>query len=214
MLTIIGGDAGGRILRAPDGIRPILARIKKSVFDILRPRLDGCVFLDLFAGSGSVGLEALSRGARFSVFVEHDRRCTRVLGANIASLGYQQRCSVIVADVLRDLFWIERARETLNRCGGVPAFDVVFAGPPYVDRMRRPLSLSTPTLRLIANAGIVASGGVAVVQHSVREQVATEGFCRIRREEYGDTAVDFLVVAADGAARPAGADGDDSHAHC
>ena len=192
MLTIIGGEAGGRVLRAPEGIRPILARIKKSVFDILQLRLDGCCFLDLYAGSGSVGLEALSRGARFAVFVEKDRRCTRVLGANIASLGYQQRCAVVIADVLRDLFWVERVRALLGERAAA-AFDVVFAGPPYVDRMRRSLALSAPTLQLLAGARLVSPGGVVVVQHSTREQVTAAGFARCRTETYGGTAVDFFV---------------------
>ena len=81
-LRIQSGAAGGRKLKSPPKgaeVRPILARIRKSLFDILRPRLSGALFLDLFAGTGTVGLEALSNGARRAVFVDVNRACCRVI---------------------------------------------------------------------------------------------------------------------------------------
>src|SRR3982751_2533197 len=85
-MRIIGGSAKRRSMKVPSaaqGVRPILIRIKKSLFDILRPRLEGCAFLDLYAGSGAVGIEALSRGAASVTFVESDPKAVRLLRRNL-----------------------------------------------------------------------------------------------------------------------------------
>ncbi|MCX7940424.1 MAG: RsmD family RNA methyltransferase, partial [Endomicrobia bacterium] len=92
MIKIISGEFKGRLLKAPKNARPILAQIKKSVFDILTPYLKDCLFLDLYAGSGAVGIEALSRGAKFCVFVEKEKSSLRVLSENIISLKCEHRC--------------------------------------------------------------------------------------------------------------------------
>src|SRR3954470_2966259 len=89
MLKILAGSAKGRSLQTPDNprlVRPILGRIKKSLFDILTPRLPRSRFLDLYAGTGAVGLEALSRGATQATFVERDALCLKFLQANITHL--------------------------------------------------------------------------------------------------------------------------------
>src|SRR3989442_10474207 len=105
-MRIIAGQARGRrILSVPKSmsVRPISARIRQSLFDIIRPRLSGAVFLDLFAGTGSVGLEALSHGASRAVFVEKDPYCSRLLRENLTTLDYTDRATVISGSVLQAL---------------------------------------------------------------------------------------------------------------
>lgn len=96
-LRIISGDRRGAKLQAPDGLetRPLRDRVRESLFNILRPELDGAVVLDAFAGSGAVGLEAISNGARHATFVEPAPAAVRVLQANIAKLRYEEFTTVL-----------------------------------------------------------------------------------------------------------------------
>ena len=120
-MRIIGGSMRGRRLTAPTGrgTRPILDRQKEALFNIIQGRFPmGCV-VDLFAGSGGLGLEALSRGAESAVFVERDRRALSVLKSNIAALGVGERCRLVPRDVLKGGFGV----------GG--EVGLVFLDPPF-----------------------------------------------------------------------------------
>ena len=123
-MRIIGGRFGSRPLTAPRGMatRPTLDQTREALFNILQGRVTGARFLDLYAGSGAVALEALSRGAACAVLCDRDREANRVELKNIASLGYEGRTRVFRAD------W-RQALETLRREGAV--FDLVFLDPPY-----------------------------------------------------------------------------------
>ncbi|MCX7940224.1 MAG: 16S rRNA (guanine(966)-N(2))-methyltransferase RsmD [Endomicrobia bacterium] len=194
MIKIIAGEFKGRLLKTPKNIRPILAQIKKSVFDILTPYLNGCLFLDLYAGSGAVGIEALSRGAKFCVFVEKERDALQVLSQNVVNLNCQDMCYVIKADILKDLFWVEKSRKILYEQFGRKSFDIIFVGAPYVEKDKtHSANLCVPTLELIANSSIIANNGHIVVQHSKRETVASDKFKLERTKHYGDTIVSFFV---------------------
>lgn len=121
-MRIIAGEFGGRTLQAPSSrlVRPTAGRVREAWFDILHSELNGATVLDLFAGSGALGLEALSRGARCAEFVETDARSLEALKQNIASLGVAGRTAVHRKDSLRFVAGL-----------GQHAFDVVFADPPY-----------------------------------------------------------------------------------
>jgi len=187
-LKILSGDARGRVLktlRADDlSVRPLLGRIKKSLFDIIRPKLQGAEFLDLFAGTGAVGLEALSNGARRVVFVELSPISLRLIKENIDMLGYGARSVIQRADVTDGLAWLK------------VQFDIIFMGPPYKDDKKRPLFLTSPALLSVANSGLIADGGWVICQHHKKEPVnvplALEMF---RLEHYGDTAIQFFRKA-------------------
>src|SRR6266567_1325542 len=100
-MRIIGGSAKRRSLKSPSpslGVRPILARIKKSLFDIIRPWLEGSQFLDLYAGSGSVGIEALSRGAEFATFVDMNPNCLSIIRQNLSNLQLFDKAKLVRAD--------------------------------------------------------------------------------------------------------------------
>jgi 16S rRNA (guanine966-N2)-methyltransferase len=189
----MGGDSRGRRFKSvPETmpVKPISARIKKSVFDILRPWLGDARFLDLYAGTGSVGLEALSRGASFAFFVDRDKRCLAVIDQNLKALNLAAKARTCYGDILQDLSWVAYR-------AGVPAFDLIFMGPPYRDEENRPLSFSTPSLARVIEAGLPAPGALILVQHHVKEKVdVPAGWERFRQEKYGDTFVDFVRKAA------------------
>jgi len=188
MMRIIAGTHGGRkIFTIPKDkfVKPISGRIRQSLFDMLRPYVTGATFLDLYAGTGAVGLEALSRGAAKAVFVEKDGLCMKVIEKNIAQLGFAEKAKALKADVLSGLKWLEHFAD-------YKGYDIVFMGPPYRTEENLPLSYSYETLRLLAEAGIANPGSVIVCQHHKKEDVPTpEGLEHTRREKYGDTTVDF-----------------------
>ncbi|MDD5629761.1 MAG: 16S rRNA (guanine(966)-N(2))-methyltransferase RsmD [Elusimicrobia bacterium] len=188
-MRIIAGQLRGRHIKGPgkdSGVRPISGRIKQSLFDILSGLVPGARLLDLFAGTGAVGIEALSRGAGFVFFVDLERRCTELIARNLAAAGFAQRARVHFGNALSDLSWVPFR-------SGTAQYDLVFLGPPYKDAQKRPLSYSTPALARVAGAGLLAPRGWAVCQHHVKEQVeAPTGWVRVRREKYGDTFLDFF----------------------
>ncbi len=128
-LRVLAGTFKGRRLRAPSGLstRPTLGRVRENVFNILASRIAGSRFLDLFAGSGQMGIEALSRGAVEVTFVERDPGAARVLRDNLAALGCEPPlCTVEERDVLAFLSGHPRgAAETL------PSKDIIYCDPPY-----------------------------------------------------------------------------------
>jgi 16S rRNA (guanine(966)-N(2))-methyltransferase RsmD len=184
MIRIQSGSARGRMIRTVKGleVRPILARIRKSLFDILRPRLEGAALLDLFAGNGTVGMEALSNGARRAVFVDADRQSLRMIQRNVDDLGFSDRAEVRLGDATKDLRWL----------GG--PFDVIFLGPPYKDASKKPLALTVPTLARIAEAGLAVPDTVVVAQHQEKESLAglSSGWRIVRQNPYGDSRLTFF----------------------
>ena len=190
MMRIIAGTHKGRsIFSIPKDkfVKPISGRIRQSLFDMLRPYITGAVFLDLYAGTGAVGLEALSRGAAKAVFVEKDGLCMKTIEKNIAQLGFGERAKALKADVLSGLKWLEHYSD-------YKGYDVVFMGPPYRTEENLPLFYSLETLTLLADAGIANAGCTIVVQHHKKEPAAPRpaGLTHVRHERYGDTDVDFF----------------------
>jgi len=177
-IRIIAGEAKGRKLKSlpPEKTRPLLARIKKSLFDIIGAKIKGCVFLDLYAGTGSVGIEALSRGAKEVVFIEKESQAVKVIKENLRGLNLSRnfKARLIQHDIRSGL-----PRDT--------RFDFIFVAPPYK------LKLITPTLRVIGEANILASNGWIICQHHFREKLPEEYFPfeLFREKKYGDTILSF-----------------------
>jgi 16S rRNA (guanine966-N2)-methyltransferase len=181
---VIAGVARGRRLAAPGaGTRPLTDRVKQSLFAIIEPDLRGRRFLDLFAGSGAGGIEALSRGATEAVFVEQHPGALHMIERNLRTASLLGPRAVIVAkDVLG---WLADAAAT-----GAP-FGAVLVDPPY-DRPE----LLQRTVEAIATAGpgaILASDGVLVAKHFRKDGPAARiGLLRsFRRERFGETALAF-----------------------
>jgi 16S rRNA (guanine966-N2)-methyltransferase len=185
-LRIQSGSARGRSLRGlPKGyeVRPILARIRKSLFDILRPRIAGAQFLDLFAGVGTVGLEALSNGASRVVFVDIDKHSLRNIKKNVGILGFAERCEIHKGNATESLLWL----------GGVK-FDLVFMGPPYKDEKKNPLALTVPTLGRLLEAGLVGPESWIIGQHHKKETLEglPDHWEVFRQNKYGDSLLTFF----------------------
>jgi 16S rRNA (guanine966-N2)-methyltransferase len=183
-VRIVAGTLGGRVLRAPAGsdTRPTSEKVREAVFNILGPPADDAAVLDLFAGSGALGLEAISRGAGRVVFVEKARPTLAVLRRNIAELGADARSEIVVADAISFL-------------GRPPAqpWTWVFIDPPYrTDLARRALDALGA-----GAAGVLAEDASIVVEHDRRNAPADAhgSLLRTGLRRYGDTEVSFYRVA-------------------
>ena len=188
---VIAGTARSIRLEAPGpGTRPLADRVKQTLFAILEPELRGARFLDLFAGSGAAGIEALSRGAGEAIFVEHDRIAVQVIHVNLdrTELAATERATVVRADVARWLRDPERA--------GEPPIDIALVDPPYDDQKALTTSLE-------ALGPLLADGAIVIAKHFWRDtpppQVGLLASERQRR--FGETALTFYR-RLDPSARP------------
>ncbi len=180
-MRIIGGALRRRKLSPLRGlsIRPTTDYLREAIFNILAGCVEGAVVLDLFAGTGSLGIEALSRGASSAVFIEKSPLAIKTLLRNISAFSLEKRCTVMRRDVLRGLNFLKS-----NGCG----FDLVFVDPPYDH------GLVKPTLHLLNRTECMAEGGLVVVEHSLVETLPeeVEGFRRIDQRQHGKTLVSFI----------------------
>ena len=172
-MRIVAGEWRGRRIRAPDDdrVRPTADRVREAWMSIVGASIRDARVLDLFAGSGALGLEALSRGARSADFVEVSPRSLKALRANVESLGADDRVAIHRGDAARYAAAL-----------GPHAYDVAFADPPYGHALAAEIAtlwLRTPFAALIG------------IEHSVRDEMPAGGDTR----RYGDTAITFYRVA-------------------
>jgi 16S rRNA (guanine966-N2)-methyltransferase len=174
---VSGGEARGRRLKAPKGIRPTQGMVKQAIFNLVGPGIEGAHVLDLFAGSGALGIEALSRGAAGVTFVDHQARGLAILRQNLDVLGLKERAHVVRGDVVR---WLEASPDSVKRAG------LVFLDPPYDDVvLDRALKVLDRNL----------DDAVVVAEHSRRHQLPSLARLKVDRERrYGDTMVTVLVA--------------------
>ncbi len=188
-MRIIAGTARGRRIFSVSKnlpVKPISDRMKQSLFDILRPRVPGAKMLDLFAGTGSVSLEALSRGALKAVMVDREPACIKNIHRNLAHLGFEDRARVLKGDILKPLDWLLAYSDN-------DGYDIIFMGPPYRDSNNKMLSFSQPSLKNVADARLLAPKGIVVIQTHKTEQFDIPASLEVfRTEKYGDTLVRFL----------------------
>jgi len=177
-MRVIAGSHRGRRLTGPRGIalRPTSDKVREALFSILGARIPGCRFLDLYAGTGAVGIEALSRGARLATFVESDPKAMQLMRKNVTTCRLLDQAELCLGTT-------ERFLRTPRSSNG--PYDVVFADPPYADQAAIGLVLESWA------RGLVAVDGVLVIeQHARVEPPAATDHARLgRRYEYGDTAL-------------------------
>lgn len=179
-MRVIAGRFGGRRLKSPThtGLRPTTDRVREALFNIIGGRAVGARVLDLFAGTGSLGIEALSRGAIGAVFLERDRRAVLLLRDNLAALRLNPEESKIIAAPVA---------EGLRRLAGNARFDLIFADPPYE------AEVIDATLALLAEGHLIAPGGLVVVEHrAVVPVAAPRALAQSDQRVYGDTALTFF----------------------
>jgi 16S rRNA (guanine966-N2)-methyltransferase len=179
-MRLTGGTDRGRKLRGPrgNGTRPTASRVRQAIFNILGPPPDAPV-LDLYAGTGALGIEALSRGAPTAVFVERDQRALASLGRNLRELGLDGRSTILSGNVQVALSRLDPALEP---------FAWVFVDPPYAsDEAER-------TLTALAGCGALAPGAVVIVEHDKRNVPPDHAgeLHLVDRRYYGDTGVSFF----------------------
>jgi 16S rRNA (guanine966-N2)-methyltransferase len=174
-LRVSGGEARGRPLKTPKNIRPTQGLVKQAIFNMAGPRIEGANVLDLFAGSGALGIEALSRGAASVTFVDRQPRGLAILRQNLDVLGLKERAKVVRSDVVR---WLEASPDAIKDAG------FVFLDPPYDD------VVLDRALRVLDRE---VDGATVMAEHSRRQELPQLSRLTVdRQRRYGDTIVTVL----------------------
>jgi 16S rRNA (guanine966-N2)-methyltransferase len=185
-MRIVAGSAKGRALQGPKPssrhIRPTADRVRETLFNVLGQWLEGQAVLDLYAGTGALALEALSRGAGRAVLVDSDREAQELCRQNAAGLGFSAQVELLSQTVAR-------AAEALGKRG--ERFELIFADPPYAAKVVEQV------LEHVGRAKLLAEGGMLVVEHDKREPApeSHEGLARVDQRRFGDTLVSFYRIA-------------------
>ncbi|CAA9376053.1 MAG: 16S rRNA (guanine(966)-N(2))-methyltransferase [uncultured Phycisphaerae bacterium] len=187
-MRIIAGEFRGRKLLPPVGevTRPITDRAKQSLFDVIDPIIEGARVYDCFAGTGSMGLECLSRGAAFVTFFEADRPALTRLTQNVMAVRAGERSRTIPGDLFK---WFERTNTRPGTAGEIGA-DLVFLDPPYRFLTERPNELLQFALHL--TRAHLGPGATVVFRHDVKDKLDLPNLERYDAREYGDMAIDLL----------------------
>jgi 16S rRNA (guanine(966)-N(2))-methyltransferase RsmD len=188
-MRVIAGQYRSRVLYAPPGLdtRPTSDRLRETLFNVLAPRIEGAIFLDLYAGSGAVGMEALSRGAAQAIFVEKAEPALRAIRTNLAALGVKDNYSVEARNASPAL---KRLKETGQH------LDLVFLDPPYAQEKEY-----TATLNLLGGEcrSVLAPGALVIAEHEKRRELDAQygSLIRYRILKQGDAALSFYKTESE-----------------
>lgn len=184
-MRIISGSKKGRKLKYPKlannkKVRPLSNSAKEGLFNILAPKIEDSYFLDLFAGSGQVGIEALSRGAELAIFVEAEKKAAAIIRENLISLDLMDRAEIFILDA-------ERALSILGKKKA--KFDIIFIGAPYHT------SLLSQVLGKISGSDIIKENGIVIAEFHKKQKIDNRyGIIeQFREERYGDTVFSFFL---------------------
>ena len=181
-MRIIGGEFRGRKLLAVRGVktRPTSDRIREAIFNILSSKVRDAVVLDLFAGTGALGLEALSRGAHNAIFIESDKNSLSVIRRNVAAIGLEEQATIIKWDIQKNLGCLVVFAGRVN---------LVFMDPPYAG------NLIEPTLSHLHTSGCLQPGALIIIEHSAKEVFCVDQnpYHLEDQRTYGKTLVSFLT---------------------
>jgi 16S rRNA (guanine966-N2)-methyltransferase len=184
-MRVIAGTYRSRVLESLKGLalRPTSDRLRETLFNVLAPTTTGSRFVDLFAGTGAIGIEALSRGAAEVVFIENHAPAVALIRRNLESLGINTGVTVLAVDALRGLAMLAARKNS-----GASAFDHIFLDPPYAaaeDYSR--------VLEFLGAADLLASGGIVVAEHRRKFDLSEEpgALKRFRVLKQGDAALSF-----------------------
>ncbi|MBU0701407.1 16S rRNA (guanine(966)-N(2))-methyltransferase RsmD [bacterium] len=185
MIRISGGIAKGRKIKALDTMstRPTLSRVKTSLFDMLYDRIQDAVILDLYSGTGNIGIEALSRGAKRVVFVENNVIQARLIKENLTIVNFLEHAEIITLNVF----------EAIQRLDKKRTFDIIYLAPPFLK------GLVCPTIEAISKSSLLSTCGLVGVEHHKKEDVlplvkgfsATDTLALTKQRRYGDIVISF-----------------------
>lgn len=182
-MKITGGKDRSRLIKTPklEGLRPTLDKIRKAIFDILQDRIVDKVVLDLFSGSGAIGLEAISRGAKRIYFVEREKACIDAINENIELLNYEDRANVLWRDVFKA---IKEFGEIQKK------FDIIIMDPPYKRNLAKKALLKISTYDIIKTSGLV------IAEHTNAEKLPgrIDLLKLFRQVSYGERVLSFYKL--------------------
>lgn len=179
-MRIIAGERRGKTLRTVRGMatRPTADRVRESVFNILSHQVRDATVLDLFAGTGAMGIEALSRGADYAVFIDDSQNALSVISRNLEECRFQDKANVIRWNIVKNLNCLD---------GFKARFDLIFADPPYNK------NFIAPALHHLLKSNCLKDNALIVIEHEI-EPIPTDisDFCLTDQRKYGKTVVSFL----------------------
>lgn len=179
-MRVISGKARGHTLKAPKGLnmRPTADRVKESVFNIIKEKLYNSIVIDLFAGSGSLGIEALSRDAHKAYFIDNNRNSIRLIRQNLEKTGLINNSEIVHMDALNAIVRLSERRVKAN---------IIFLDPPYLK------GFIEPTLETIFFYNILQPDGIIIVEHDIKDRVpdSVHELKKYRTNRYGDIAISF-----------------------
>ncbi len=180
-MRVIAGKAKGRILFQPksEAIRPTSDRVKESVFNTIGEEIVDKRILDLFAGTGNLAIEALSRGAEKAVLVDKAKTAINIIYKNVNAVGFKDKCQIVRSDVFRYLSYAIKSKEK---------FGVIFADPPYLQNVIGSL------VKEIDLSDLLNNGGLFILEHDKNQYLTMplKSLAIVRQKKYGNTAVTFF----------------------
>ena len=183
-MRVVAGSARGTVLKTPEGMltRPTADRVKEAVFSILHFDVQEALVLDLFGGTGQLGIEALSRGAKRAVFVDHQQKACELIRENLRRTRFSERASVVRGDYLE---YLKRTREQ---------FDIILLDPPYAENFLE------NALNCIAEIDILRDNGIIVTERPLEKalDIQLPGFSRSRDYKYGKTLITLYRRQSEG----------------
>lgn len=185
-MRVISGKAKGQALKAPTGLntRPTADRVKESIFNIIQTELYNSLIIDLFAGSGSLGIEALSRDADKVYFIDNNKNSVRLIEENLKKTKLINNSQIIQMDVLSGIMKLREYKVKAN---------IIFLDPPYSK------GFIEPTLEAIYSSHILESDGIVIVEHSIKENIPNniDKLKKYRSNKYGDVVISFYRLEED-----------------
>ena len=178
-MKVIAGTARGTKLKSPQGdsVRPTAGLVREALFNIIGQKVIGAHFVDLYAGSGAVGIEALSRGAKLAVFIENNRSSQKLIEDNLARTRFLERARIIKTDVMGGLSFL--AVESFQA-------ELIYLDPPYAG------SYITPTLKSILEKGLLTENGLIIVEHSCSNRECQDNYPGVREKRYGKRCLSII----------------------
>lgn len=178
-MRIVGGKFRSRVIKAPNGMntRPTSDKVKESMFNIINQKIFNAKCLDLFAGSGNLGLEAISRGANYVYFVDHNKNSINIIKENIKTLNVESQCKVFPLDYLVAL-------KNINDC-----FDIIFLDPPYR------YDILNNILKIVEEKNMINEFSIIIYESDKEHQLNDGNFINytLKKYIYGDTVLNFLT---------------------